>query len=149
MADNVTLDQLAARLRALPREISGARGGPLRAALRAVANDLRRDVAARAPRKTGMIARSATVKMDPNPQQHNGANERFIVSIRRGRKRGDGAYYAGFVHWGTRPGKQGPKRAQPWIRKMFAQRGPHLTNEIKDELVKGMDRAVARAKRAG
>src|SRR5699024_903662 len=53
-------ETLAARLRALPEEISGRRGGPLRQALRAIANDLRDEVNSEAPAgKTGRLKRGA------------------------------------------------------------------------------------------
>lgn len=140
------LSDLAKTLRALPPEISGKRGGPLRQALRAVAHSLRQDVQAATPVRTGSMRTGIIVRADPNPKQLGGASERFIVSYRSG-KYGRMSYYAGFVHWGTAAGKQGPNRANPWAKRVFDQRASGLTEEFRGHLTKRIGTAVRRAKR--
>lgn len=146
----VSLETLTKRLRALPSEVSGHRGGPLRVALYAVAKELRSRSIQRVPVGSGRLRRAIVIVRDKQPQRTNRANERYLVSVRSGRSRDDprGAYYGSIVHYGTSPGKRGPSKARRFIGDAWNSMEKEAITIFTDNLAKGMDRALARAKRA-
>jgi HK97 gp10 family phage protein len=157
------LDKTVAALRALPREISGKNGGPMRGALFAAARAMRDEAIRLAPEDTGNLKRNIFAYRDRNPAMV-GANEHYIVAVRTGRltkriKRayrlgrisprlravgGGDAWYGLFVEFGT-----ARMSAKPYLRPAFESRKNDVVGIFSRELAKGVDRAVARAKTKG
>lgn len=82
------LAQVVANLRALPAEIAGKNGGPLRAAMFQAAKIVRDEARARVPVNDGENAipphlrEQIILKRDPNPRAIDNAAERYIVTVK-------------------------------------------------------------------
>jgi HK97 gp10 family phage protein len=158
------LDASVAALRALPREIAGSNGGPLRGALFAGARDMRAEVVLRAPEDTGNLKRNIIIVRDRDPRS-KGMAEHYMIVIRVGRRSnrvkrayrvgrlsprlrllgGGDAYYGIFPEFGT-----AKQPAQPFMRPGFEATKMHVVSTFIRELRKGVSRAAARARaRAG
>lgn len=165
MAEHVSIRGLDATIRALlslPAALGSKGGGPVRGALFAAAREIRDDAKARAPigsstPNPGNLRAQVFVKRDPNPQSR-GAAERYIISVRSGRRglfsarvgsatraltRQD-AYYWWYVEFGT-----SKQAAKPFLRPAFEANKRRAVLVFGRELRKGVGRAAERARRAG
>lgn len=157
MAETVNvsgLDEIVARLRALPTEVSGKNGGPLRRALAKAAALVRDDARAHAPVDSGALRDNIIMYRDRNPQQI-GANEHYRVGVRRikltrkvkallrrVRKSAsirirEDAYYWRFLEFGT-----SKMKARPFMRPAFDNNKSAINSTFVEELTKGIDAAV-------
>lgn len=137
------LDGLAAALKALPAEIASKSGGPLRSALRASAQVIRKEAALRAPVDTGRLQRAVVIQRDRNP---GNVTERMVVRPRAGKSRTDpkGAYYWHFLEFGSER-----QPAQPFIRPAFDAAKDKALTTFKDKLRVGIEKARKRAAAKG
>lgn len=152
------LEATVAALRALPRELSGKNGGPVRGALFAAAKVIKAEAQQRAPKKTGTLAANVITVRDRNPRLH-GAAELYHVTVRGSRKViggkrrdrspglklefvGGAAWYWFFVEFGTsrQPGR-------PFLTPAFEVKKMEAVDVFVRELAKQVDRAVERAKK--
>ncbi|MDM0024078.1 HK97-gp10 family putative phage morphogenesis protein [Variovorax saccharolyticus] len=155
MADTQTLkglDDVMAKLRALPPEIASKRGGPVKAALRKGAvviqkeaqSNIRKvtqDTEASGYVSTKTLEKAIVVRRDPNPQR-SGANERYRVMISRKKYEGRDtkAVATGrYLEFGTEH-----QKAEPWMTPAFMSTKERALLTIVDELSKGIDRAIAK-----
>lgn len=115
------LKELERALLALPREIVGKNGGPLRTALRVPARMMRDEAQDLAPQQYGRLAGAITVRVDKNP---GNVSERLIVKPRKGSSRDDprGAWYWFLVEFGSIGGKAPDQQPQPYMRPAFDAR---------------------------
>ena len=145
------LDKTVRALRRLPKELSGKGGGPVRSALFQSAKLMREDAKQRAPRDSGNLAESIILYRDRNPRSRNNANERYFVTVRRGKRlsqtlgfrsagRTRGAYYAHFVEFGTIKWS-----GHPFMRPAFESKKRESVRVFGDVLGK---RVAAAAKKA-
>lgn len=160
MADTQTLhglDDVLAKLKALPPEIVSKSGGPVKTALRKGAKVIA-DEAVRNIRQivdqpdesgyvsTGLLAKSVVVRRDPRPQR-SGANERFRVLLARkkypGRKLGTIAT-GRYLEFGT---EQRP--ATPWLGPAFMAKRQEALDTVVRELLAGVDKVVRKLSRTG
>lgn len=155
MVDHVQgIDHLVRAMDALPKEMIGKRGGPVRSALRKAANLTRNEARRNAPVRTGALRSNIATVLDGNPKR-SGANERFRVGVRGGarapyadtkknRRAGrvgqtyekqSTTFYWRFHEFGTER-----MTARPFLRPAFeSQKGPGLELIITD-----MTKSVAR-----
>lgn len=149
------LGELLKRLEALPREISGKNGGPVRRALGRAARLVRDEVRTNAPRRSGNLQANiiaARVRDDRPP----GVAERFVVSVRGKRQRyantaenrrsgrvgktyqrdGD-AFYWKFLEFGT-----AKMPARPFIQPSFASSAQAALTEFTRALGADLDKVV-------
>jgi HK97 gp10 family phage protein len=159
MADTQTLhglDDVLARLKALPPEIVSKRGGPVKSALRkgakviadrAVANI--RAITSQPEGEgdgyvsTDTLAKSVAVSRDPKPQQA-GANERYRVHLRK-RTYPDGTRTIAtgrYLEFGTEK-----RTATPWLQPAFMETRQRALDTVVDELGKGIARAIKKHSR--
>lgn len=140
------LSDLAAALKALPREIAGKNGGPLRSALRSAAVVIRNEARLRAPRESGRLSNAIAVPRDKSPGD---VTERYVVKPKRGKSRNDprGAYFWTFVEFGTEKQPKQPK--QPFLRNAYDSRKDAALAEFKIKLTAGIKRAAKKAQRLG
>lgn len=132
------LDELDRALKALPREIAGKNGGPLRVGLRAAARLVRDEARARAPEDTGRLKGAIVMQLDRNP---GNVSERIVVRPRRGRSRADtrGAWYWHFLEFGTVK-----QPAQPYLRPAFDARKFAMIETFKIRMAASIRAAVRR-----
>jgi HK97 gp10 family phage protein len=157
------LEQTVAALRALPKEISGNNGGPMRGALFAASKVIRDEVDLLAPEDTGNLKRNIMIVRDRNPGI-KGANERYMVSVRTGQrsKRAKKAYAAGKINQRLRVlgggdayyfiyKEFGTKKmsAKPFMRPAFERTKGEALVKFIVEMRKGVSAAVMRARRKG
>lgn len=142
------LGPLLKRLEALPREISGKNGGPVRRALGRAARLVRDEVKKNAPKRTGRLEANiiaARVRDDRPP----GVSERFVVSVRGKRQRygntaenrrsgrvGE-AFYWKFLEFGTQK-----RAATPFIQPSFAASAQAALDEFTRALGADLDKIV-------
>lgn len=149
------LGELLKRLEALPRELSGKRGGPVRKALGRAARLVRDEVKRNAPRKTGKLQANIIAALF-NKERPAGVSERYVVSV-RGRKakyantasnrragrvgktyQKDGdAFYWKFLEFGT-----SKMPARPFIQPAFAASAGKALREFEKTLGVEIDRVV-------
>jgi HK97 gp10 family phage protein len=150
VADQFNLDvigtpELIAALKALPKEIVGKKGGPLKSGMMSAMFPVLRDAQATAPvwkgkpRKDrhgnevepGRLKIALKRRRHPNPRK---LDEIVGVGVFAGRSREDrkGAYYAHFVHKGTVK-----QRANPWLLKSMER--------YERDVVKRFNRSATRA----
>jgi len=163
MADQVRiegLDGLLDTLRRMPPElIKGARS-PVAFGLRRGANLIRDEARSRAPKDTGLMARSiATRRMNARQRRRAGADEYVSVGIpRRSRKyantkrnRGKGrvgqsyefdgwAYYWKFIEFGSKKNPNG----SPFLTPAAEAKGPEAARVIAEQIREGIDRIAKR-----
>lgn len=167
MAGNTTVEveglgELLRRLEALPKEIAGKNGGPVRRALGRAARLVRDEVRANAPKRTGKLEANviaARVRNDRPP----GVSERFVVSVRGRRARyadtrenrragrvgqtyqRDGeAFYWKFIEFGT-----AKMAARPFIQPSFAARAADALDEFTRALGADLDKIVRKLNAQG
>lgn len=162
---NDTLGKTVRALKALPRELSGSRGGPVRAALAGGARLIRDQARENTPVGVGTPApgnmrRQIFMYRDRNPQAL-GLADHYIVTVRsgrRGRKRlrlggtgrsalsviGGDAYYWFMVEFGT-----SKQPAQRPLTRAFEAKKQAAVNEFSRILARGVAAAEARARKAG
>ena len=165
MADTRTLhglDDVLAKLKALPPEIASKNGGPVKSALRkggvviqkqAQANIRRvtRDTEAAGYVSTDVLAKAVVVRRDPNPRR-SGASERYRVLVARGRtydgrlnKKGvplTAIMTGRWLELGTED-----QRAEPWLTPAYFTAREKALATIVTELSKGIDRAIKKISR--
>lgn len=154
------LAELDRKLKAIPRELAGKNGGPLRRALFAATRPILAQAKSLAPVDTGNLARNLIAKRDRNPAA-SGAAERYIVTVRAKRlsrkakaaartasgridyrKAGD-AFYARFVEFGT-----AKVAAQPFLRPAFEQNKERAVQIFRDRLGRDLDGIVRKLARS-
>lgn len=145
--------ELAKALKALPAEIAGKNGGPLRKAIGRAAVVIRDDARRRAPVDTGNLRDNIiAVRKRKSPQ----GTEGYFVEVRRKRRKyantranrrkgrvgktyeslGE-AYYGMFVELGT-----AKMPAQPFLRPAFESKKVEAVETFRVELAKGIDQAA-------
>jgi HK97 gp10 family phage protein len=158
------LDEIVATLRALPAELVGKGGGPIREALFACAKVIRDDARARAPVDDDGFGKhmrdQIIMKRDRDPRGNGGAAERYIVTVKYREKRfantranrragrlgqkyrnyGD-FYYWKFVEFGT---SKMPPRS--FMRAAFEANKDALVNIAREKLAAGVARIVKKMK---
>lgn len=150
------LDQIVARLRALPEAVSGKNGGPLRVALAKAAALVRDDAKAHAPVDTGALRDNIIMYRDRDPAQI-GAAEHYRVGVRRIKltrkvkallrrirksasiRIKEDAYYWRFIEFGT-----SKMKARPFLRPAFDNNKGAINDTFVSELSRGIDDAVKR-----
>lgn len=162
------LKELGERLKALPKEIASARGGPLRVALAKVARAIRDEAKARAPVKTGNLRDNIILVRNRDPKSM-GATEAYHVTVRsRTSKKTDTRkyantrrnrrlnrvgqeykaqsplFYARFQEFGT-----SHQAARPFLRPAFESMKGQLGTMFRDELSVAIERAVRKIGRGG
>lgn len=144
------LDDVLAKLKALPPEIVSKRGGPVAAALRKGGNVIQKEAKANIRKvtqdteasgyaSTGTLEKAVVVRRDPNPKRA-GANERYRVLISRKKYEGRDtkAVATGrYLEFGTEH-----QKAEPWMTPAFMSSKERALTTIVDELNKGIDRAI-------
>lgn len=97
----ITPETLIKRLKALPKEISGKNGGPLRQVMFKVAKPVEEKAKALAPKKTGRLKGAIVKRRHPKPSEI-GASEAYVVMVRDGKRDNEKtAFYWRFVHFPT------------------------------------------------
>jgi len=155
------LKESVAAMRLLPRELSGNRGGPVRAGLMAAGVVLRDQARDNAPVGTGTpnpgnLKEQIFLYRDRNPGAI-GATEHYILSVRTGRRglmrlkvpgstralTGGDAYYWFWVEFGTskQPG-------QFFMTRAFETKKIEAVRRFEVVYVRGITFAEARARRA-
>lgn len=163
MAEMVKLSGLresVAALRALPSEIAGHNGGPLRGALFAGTKVMHEEVVRRAPEESGNLKRNIIIFRDRDPRS-SGMAEHYMIVIRVGRRSrrvkkayrvgrlsprlralgGADAWYGIFPEFGT-----AKMPAHPFMRPAFEEKKMAAVSTFIVELRKGVARAAQRAK---
>lgn len=150
------LDELLHKLEALPREMAGRNGGPVRSALFKAATVVRDEARNRAPVRSGLLRDNIVAKRNRNPGEHD-ATEEYGVGVakgskkkyantrknRRQRKVGEEytapsvAFYWRFLEFGT-----AKLAARPFLRPAFEQTKERALGVFKTELAAGIDRIV-------
>lgn len=155
MADTRTLhglDDVLAKLKALPPEIASKRGGPVKAALRKGAVVIQKEAQANVRRvtqntegagyaSTKTLEKAIVVRRDPNPQR-SGANERYRVLISRKKYEGRDtkAVATGrYLEIGTEH-----QKAEPWMTPAYMSSREKALSTVEQELIKGVNRAIAK-----
>ena len=151
------LAELAKALKALPAEIAGKNGGPLRRAIGRAAVVIRDDARRRAPVDTGNLRDNIiAVRKRKSPQ----GTEGYFVEVRRKRRKyantranrrkgrvgktyenlGE-AYYGMFVELGT-----AKMPAQPFLRPAFESKKTEAVETFRVELAKGIEQAAKKVR---
>lgn len=151
------LAELAKALKALPPEIAGKNGGPLRKAIGRAAVVIRDDARRRAPVDTGNLRDNIiAVRKRKSPQ----GTEGYFVEVRRKRRKyantranrrkgrvgktyenlGE-AYYGMFVELGT-----AKMPAQPFLRPAFESKKAEAVETFRVELAKGIEQAAKKVR---
>jgi HK97 gp10 family phage protein len=155
------LERTVRTLRELPSRLSGKNGGPVRGALFAAGRMIRDEAILRAPigSKTpnpGNLRKQVFIFRDKNPRASTGAAERYIISVRTGRKakarfKGSGglraltggdAWYWFWVEFGT-----SKMKARPFMRPAFESRKRDALAVFSRDLSAGVRRLAAKVKR--
>ncbi|OJX04579.1 MAG: hypothetical protein BGO72_21440 [Burkholderiales bacterium 70-64] len=147
------LDDLLAKLQALPPEIVSKSGGPVKTALRkgakVIAEEAVRNIRAIVSDdphyvSTDQLAKSVVVRRDPRPQR-SGANERFRVMLARKKYPGRnlGTIATGrYLEFGTEK-----QRPTPWLTPAYLAKRQAALDTVVRELRIGVDRAIRKASR--
>lgn len=153
------LGELLRTLKSLPGEIVSRSGGPVKSGLRKAGQVFQREAQAnidrivaepnegnRTSESTGTLRGAVIVSRDPRPAQ-SGANERYVVRLRRSAKAPNGAnanVYGGVLEFGREGGE-----AKPWLRPVVPAKSSEAVQVFIVEARKGIDRAVKRARKQG
>jgi HK97 gp10 family phage protein len=143
------LDGLLDRLKALPKEISGKAGGPVKLALKRgaelIAEESKRTLQAsiNAPNadgtiaeSTGLLKKSIQVKRSTKPPR--GVAEKVSVRVKRG-KTPDGTSvtaYGKYMEFGT-----AKQRALPWLRPAFENKKEAALDVVVSALRKAIEKS--------
>lgn len=158
MADTRTLhglDDVLAKLKALPPEIASKNGGPVKSALRKGGVVVQREWKANIRRvtqdteskgyvSTKTLENAVVVRRDPNPQR-SGANERYRVMISRKKYEGrdtKAIATARYLEIGTEK-----QPAEPTLTPAYMSSREKALATVVTELGKGVDRAIAKISR--
>lgn len=153
------IDGVLATLQALPAEVVSKSGGPVKAALRAGARVLLREAALNLARSTGNLSADEDTRRSTGLLLKNliasrgkapigGNGERYLVRVRSKSypdRKGEittTLKTAQLLEYGS---SQQP--AEPWLRPAFAAKAEQAITTTQTELVKGVDRVVARLAR--
>lgn len=146
------LDDVLAKLKALPPEIVSKRGGPVAAALRKGGNVIQKeaksnirkvtqDTEASGYASTKTLEKAVVVRRDPNPKR-SGANERYRVMISRKKYEGRDTKAVATGRW-LEFGSEHQK-AEPWMTPAFMSSKERALATVVDELNKGVAKAIAK-----
>jgi HK97 gp10 family phage protein len=151
------LAELAKALKALPPEIAGKNGGPLRKAIGRAAVVIRDDARRRAPVDTGNLRDNiVAVRNRKSPQGTEGyyievrRKRRKYANTRANRRKGrvgmnyetmGEAYYGMFVELGT--AKMPPR---PFLRPAFESKKVEAVETFRVELAKGIEQAAKKVR---
>lgn len=143
-------------LRSLPPELVSKRGGPVKAALRKGAVVIFKQEQANLQAvlanqtgdrrlSTGLLAKNLVVTRGKAPS--DGKGERYLVRVRKKSYARKGQSVstlktAQLLEYGS---SQQP--AEPWIRPAFQAKAAEAISTVENELVKGLDRIVAKLAR--
>jgi len=143
-------------LKSLPPEVVSKRGGPVKAALRAGARVILKEAALNlahstenltddGKQSTGLLLKSLIASRGRPPPGVNG--ERYLVRVKRrayirNGERVTTLQTARFLEYGT-----SKQPAEPWLRPAFNAKAEQAINTTTAELVKGIDRVVAKLAR--
>jgi HK97 gp10 family phage protein len=152
------LAELTRRLRALPPEIAGKNGGPLRKAIGRAAVIIRDEAKRRAPVDLGVLRDNIVAARNRRSTQ---GTEGYYVEVRRKSRRYgntrrnrqmgrvgqsyayDGtAYYGMMVELGHKARDGSPVPPQPFLRPAFESKKEEAAMVFRTELAKGIDAAV-------
>jgi len=121
------LKTLERRLRALPKELSGKAGGPVRQALFQAAKIIEKEAESNAPKgETGRLKRAIRKVRAKDPQKRPGKPvEVYKIGVARGLTRNDplGAYYWRFLEFGSKF-----QAAQPFLEPALRDKQEEATN---------------------
>jgi len=152
------IDGVLATLRALPREVSAKRGGPVAAAARTGLQPMKRQHLANLSAatanatsenrrlSTGFLAKNVVISRGKAPT--SGKGERYLLRVRRktypDRKGKPVTTLAAaqLLEYGS---SQQP--AEPWIRPSFLSRAREVIDTTSADLVRRLDKIVARLAR--
>jgi HK97 gp10 family phage protein len=153
------LDDVLAKLKALPPEIVSKSGGPVKTALRkgakVIADEWKANVqriidepnvGGVPTRSTGLLKGAIAVTRDSRPQRA-GANERYVVRVRRKkypREDVTTAQVARLLEYGTEK-----MQAKPWAAPGYLAKRQEALDTVVRELRAGVDRAVRKVSRMG
>lgn len=141
-------DLFLTKLRLMPKEIVGKRGGPVKQALRRgalvialQAQENIRNITARPDEdgyvSTGTLAASVVVRRDPRPQR-SGANERYRILVAR-RRYPDGktrtVATGRYLEYGTEF-----RAPTPWLTPAYFSKRQEALDTVLAELRKSIDR---------
>jgi HK97 gp10 family phage protein len=145
----------------LPKQLAGKNGGPVRGALFAAGRIIRDEAINLAPigkgtPNPGNLRKQIFIYRDRNPRASTGAVERYLISVRTGRKvkrrfqvsggtralTGGDAWYWFWVEFGT-----SKQKAQPFMRPAFESQKRRALATFIRELRTGVRKIAARAKR--
>lgn len=136
------LAELRQTLLNLGGEIASKNGGPVRSALAKGARRVRDSarLIAGSSKDSGRLQNAIFAGRDRNPGAE-GLTESYSVGVKRGNSREDtkGAYYWGFIEFGTVK-----QKAQPFLRPAFEQGKVNFTEEFTTDLRKAIASAVKR-----
>lgn len=161
------LAEVVARLKALPAELVGNGGGPVRKALAKAARIVRDEARARAPYDEEGIGKhlrdQIVMKRDPNPRAIDNAAERYIVAVkfkakkyantRKNRRKGRvGQKYQNFgdfhywipLEFGS---SKIPAGKYSFMRPAFEATKDSLSGVVRDELSSAIAQVVRRMQR--
>lgn len=157
MAEVKGLSDLLATMQRLPGELVSKNGGPVRASLWKGVKIIRDEARARAPKKSGNLAKNIVARRDRDPRS-NGASERYTIGVKHKRwtakkkakaRRADGSidygddpYYWRFPEFGTEK-----QKAEPYMRPAFEVKKQQALDAFVDSIGPGIQRAVQKAKR--
>lgn len=159
------LADVVARLKVLPAELAGAKGGPVRKALAKCAKVVRDEARARAPYNEEGVGKhlrdQIVMKRDPNPRAIDNAAERYIVAVKyrskkyanniKNRRKGlVGQRYQNFgdfYYW--IPMEFGSSKMAPhsFMRPAFEATKDSLSGVFRDELSAAIAQVVRRMQR--
>jgi HK97 gp10 family phage protein len=150
------LDNVVSLLNSLPKEVVSKRGGPVAASLKKGAYVIAKPAALNIARavdslggedheSTGLLQRSVIVSRGKALFSGNG--ERYLVRIKRRKYDRKGKTVttlktAQLLEYGS-----GQQPAEPWLRPAFEQNAEKAITTTRDELLRSIDRIVARLKR--
>ena len=151
------LDDVLAKLKALPPEIVSKRGGPVAVALRKGGNVIQKEARANIRKvtqdteasgyaSTKTLEKAVVVRRDPNPKRA-GANERYRVLISRKKYEGRDtkAVATGrYLEYGTEH-----QKAEPWMTPAFMSSKERALATVVDELNKGIAKVIAKVSKGG
>ena len=164
MADTRTLqglDDVLAKLKALPPEIASKRGGPVLKALRRGGNVVKKEwqnnirnvvsnPAADGYASTKTLEKSVAVVRSKNPQA-KGGNEAVTVLISRGKRgtyperEGLKAIATGrYLEFGTEK-----QKAEPWATPGYMSSREKALTAVVDDLSESVNRAIAKVSKGG
>lgn len=132
--------ELEAKLKALPRKVSGK---ITRQALRSGAKVVQKQAQADAPRKTGLLARSIKVRAAKRSRGRIGILVQTATGFFKGK-----SFYSGFIEFGRKTGsrKSAVRRevpADPFMARALEKKKAEAVQVVAAEIRKGIEREAA------